>query len=49
MVFAAAERGWLDRDRVIMEVLLSIKRAGAQMIITYSAKHVAKILQKFSS
>ncbi len=45
MAHAASEKGWLDGDRVIMEVLLSIKRAGAQMILTYSAKHAAKIIQ----
>jgi porphobilinogen synthase len=49
MAHAASERGWLDGDRVIMEVLLSIKRAGAQMILTYSAKHAAKIIQNIVS
>ncbi len=49
MAHAASEKGWLDGDRVIMEVLLSIKRAGAQMILTYSAKHAAKIIQKLVS
>jgi porphobilinogen synthase len=41
MVEAAAERGWLDRDRVIDETLTSIKRAGASMILTYWAAEVA--------
>ena len=41
MVEAAAERGWLDRDRVIMETLLSIRRAGASMILTYWAHEAA--------
>ena len=35
MVEAAAERGWIDRDRIIMESLTSIKRAGADIILTY--------------
>jgi porphobilinogen synthase len=41
MVEAAAERGWLDRERVIAETLTSIKRAGAGMILTYWAAEVA--------
>ena len=41
MVEAAAERGWLDRDRVIMETLTSIKRAGASIVLTYWATEVA--------
>ena len=41
MIEAAAEKGWLDRERVIQEALLSIKRAGADMIITYWATEVA--------
>ena len=44
MVKAAGERDWIDAERVMMEVLLSIKRAGAQMILTYSAKEAAKLL-----
>lgn len=44
MVQAAAQRDWIDGTRVMMEILLSIKRAGAQMILTYSAKDAAKIL-----
>jgi porphobilinogen synthase len=44
MVEAAAERGWLDRDRVIMETLHSIKRAGASVILTYWAAEVASRL-----
>jgi porphobilinogen synthase len=46
MIEAAAQRGWLDRDRVMMESLLSIHRAGADMILTYFAKDAAKILNK---
>ena len=46
MVKAAAEKGWIDGERVMMESLLSMKRAGADIIITYFAKEVAKILHK---
>src|SRR5207244_8315336 len=35
MVEAAAERGWIDRDRILLETLLSIRRAGASLILTY--------------
>ncbi|GII88479.1 delta-aminolevulinic acid dehydratase [Sphaerisporangium siamense] len=44
MVEAAAANGWIDRDRVIMESLVAIKRAGADMILTYWATEVAKRL-----
>jgi porphobilinogen synthase len=44
MVEAAAERGWLDRDRTIRETLTSIKRAGASIILTYWATEVAASL-----
>ncbi len=44
MIKAAAEKGWIDGDKVMQETLLSIKRAGADMIITYFAKDMAKIL-----
>jgi porphobilinogen synthase len=44
MVKAAAERGWIDHDRVMMETLVSIKRAGADIILTYFAKDAAKLL-----
>jgi porphobilinogen synthase len=40
----AIERGWFDKDRIILETLTSIKRAGADLILTYFAKEVAKIL-----
>ena len=46
MLKAAAEKGWLDHDRAMMEVLLSIRRAGADMILTYHAKEAAALLQK---
>jgi len=45
MVHAAAERGWVDLERVMMESVLSIKRAGADIIITYFAKDIAKKLK----
>jgi len=41
MVKAAAARGWIDERRVVREILLGIRRAGAQMILTYHAKDVA--------
>jgi porphobilinogen synthase len=41
MVEAAAERGWLDRERVVLETLTSIKRAGASIVLTYWAAEVA--------
>ncbi|SNR15403.1 porphobilinogen synthase [Tenacibaculum jejuense] len=44
MLKAAAEKGWLDGEKVMLESLLSIKRAGADIILTYFAKEVAKIL-----
>jgi porphobilinogen synthase len=45
MVEAAAERGWIDRDRAIAETLTSIKRAGASLILTYWAAEVAGSLR----
>jgi porphobilinogen synthase len=44
MLQAAFEKGWLDRDRAILESLLSIRRAGADFIATYFAKDAAKLL-----
>jgi porphobilinogen synthase len=44
MIVAAAERGWIDRDRAIVEALTSIKRAGADMILTYFAREAARLL-----
>jgi porphobilinogen synthase len=46
MLNAAAEAGLLDRDACMMEVLTSIKRAGADIILTYFAKNAARLLQK---
>ncbi|RMF91439.1 MAG: porphobilinogen synthase [Nitrospinota bacterium] len=45
MVKAAAAQGWIDGERVMMEILLSIKRAGADIIITYFAKEAARLLR----
>ncbi|WP_406104890.1 porphobilinogen synthase [Streptomyces sp. NBC_01003] len=42
MIEAAAQRGWIERDRAILETLLGIKRAGANMILTYWATEVAR-------
>lgn len=44
MVKAAAEKGWIDEKRIVMETMLSFKRAGAKMIITYHALDVARWL-----
>ena len=44
MIKAAAERGWIDEERVMLETMLSIRRAGADLIITYYAAQVAKVL-----
>ena len=44
MIKAAAKMGWLDEEKVVYESMLSIKRAGADMIITYFAKDMAKML-----
>ncbi len=46
MVKAGAKLGWIDGERVMMEVLVSIKRAGADMILTYHAKEAAKLLNR---
>jgi len=45
MVKAAAEKGWIDHDRVVMETLIGMKRAGADLIITYHAKEAAQLLK----
>ena len=46
MVKAAAEKGWIDGEKVMMESLLSMKRAGADIIITYFAKEAARLLNR---
>ena len=45
MMKAAAEQGWLDEKKVVMETITSIRRAGADIIITYFAETVAKWLK----
>ena len=44
MISAAAERGWIDHDPAVMESLLSIRRAGADIVLTYWALHAARLL-----
>ena len=44
MIEAAGKNGWIDRDRVMMESLTSIRRAGASIILTYFAKDASKLL-----
>lgn len=44
MIKAAGQMGWIDEDRVMMESLVAIKRAGADMILTYFAKDAAKLI-----
>jgi len=41
MICAAADRGWIEKDRVVMESLLGIRRAGADFIVTYFATEAA--------
>jgi len=45
MLEAAARNGWIDRERTILEVLTSIKRAGAEIILTYHAREAARLLR----
>ncbi|MGH9676010.1 MAG: porphobilinogen synthase, partial [Candidatus Acidiferrum sp.] len=45
MVKAAAQKGWLDEQRVVLEILTGIQRAGANIILTYHAKDVARWLK----
>ena len=44
MIKAAAQAGWVDQEKVMMESLVSIKRAGADIILTYFAKEAARLL-----
>ena len=46
MVKAAAEKGWIDEKRIVLETLTSMKRAGADIIITYHAMDAARWLQE---
>jgi porphobilinogen synthase len=45
MLKAAAEKGWIDYNRVMMETLLGIRRAGADIIVSYHALEAAKLLK----
>jgi porphobilinogen synthase len=45
MLAAAAEKGWIDRERTMLEVLTAIKRAGADIILTYHAREAARLLR----
>jgi porphobilinogen synthase len=44
MIKAAAERGWIDEERVVLETLLCCRRAGADFVLTYCAKDAAALL-----
>jgi porphobilinogen synthase len=44
MIKAAAQNGWIDEDRVVLETMLCCRRAGADLILTYYAKHAAQLL-----
>jgi porphobilinogen synthase len=46
MIKAAAQQGWLEEERIMMETLLAIRRAGADMILTYFAKDAARVLAR---
>lgn len=46
MIKAAAQLGWLDEERIMMETLIAIRRAGADMILTYFAKDAARVLAR---
>ena len=45
MIKAAAANGWIDEKAIVMEMLVSMKRAGADLIITYSAKDVCSLVR----
>jgi porphobilinogen synthase len=46
MVKAAARNGWIDEQRVVLEILTGIQRAGAEIVLTYHAKDVARWLKQ---
>ena len=46
MLAAAANNGWIDRERVMLESLYAIRRAGADLIVTYFAKEAARLLRR---
>ena len=48
MIKAAAQQGWLEEERIMMETLLAIRRAGADLILTYFAKDAARVLARSS-
>jgi len=45
MVKAAARNGWIDEQRVVLEIMTSIQRAGAEIVLTYHAKDLARWLK----
>jgi porphobilinogen synthase len=46
MVKAAAQNGWIDEKRIVLEIMTGIERAGASIILTYHAKDVARWLER---
>ena len=46
MVKAAAENGWIDEEKIVMENMYAMRRAGADIIITYHAKDIAQWLKR---
>ena len=46
MIRAAAGNGWIDYERVLMESLVSIRRSGADLVITYGARDAARLLRE---
>jgi porphobilinogen synthase len=46
MIKAAAQNGWINENEIVMEMLVSMKRAGVDLIITYFAKDVARLLNE---
>ena len=46
MIKAAGQLGWLDEERAMAEALIGIRRAGADIVITYFAKDVARVLER---
>ncbi|MCI0527093.1 MAG: hypothetical protein L0Y56_06580 [Nitrospira sp.] len=46
MVKAAVQKGWVNEDQVVYEILTGIKRAGADLILTYFAKDVARKMRR---
>ena len=47
MIKAASQKGWIDESKVMLETLLSIKRAGADLVLTYFAKDAAQVLNHY--